>query len=80
MLFYVSNVFVVCKNWKVLDMRVAGWLLNPDQPPKNFNQFIECTELRMVVKKIYQAMFIFYCFGSFYIHFIGVILLSQYSL
>ena len=45
MLFTLS----VCTVWRVFDVKVAGWLLNPDNPPVTFKQVLmPCQELQQV--------------------------------
>ena len=53
----------VCSTWQLFDVRVAGWLLNPDHPPKNFAQVLEQnTDFKMVdrILEIKNLMFFVY--------------------
>ena len=56
--FFNYFKYPVCSAWKLFDVRVAGWLLNPDHPPKYFAQVLEQnTDYKMVDSILEILMF-----------------------
>ena len=37
----------VCLKWRLLDPKLAAWLLNPDHPPQSFSEVLTSVELHL---------------------------------
>lgn len=59
----------VCLEWRLLDLKLAAWLLNPDNPPQSFAEVLASVQLQLpevrahcmlLQLRCFECMFFFY--------------------
>ncbi|KAK3697030.1 hypothetical protein QZH41_012497, partial [Actinostola sp. cb2023] len=41
----------VCSDWIYMDVKIASWLLDPDNPPKEYSELLQKVDLKLVPKE-----------------------------